>query len=103
LSAVSAQVAISTFTDAITINRLERNLVRLDCKETHPWTFLRDIAKPFVEDAKKKRIEYGMNCDHYESTSTSLIVCRPFWCLPVVVGWPNISLICSLSRAVRRC
>ena len=72
---MSAQVAISTFTDAITINRLERNLVRLDCKETHPWTFLRDIAKPFVEDAKKKRIEYGMNCEHYESTSTPRCVC----------------------------
>lgn len=69
-SYVNIQVAISTFTDAITINRLERNLVRLDCKETHPWTFLRDIAKPFVEDAKKKRIEYGMNCEHYESTLT---------------------------------
>ena len=63
----ATEVAISTFTDAIIINRLQQNQVVLTCVDTHPWTFLRDIALSFAVDAKRQRIEYGMTCEDYES------------------------------------
>ena len=52
----ATEVAISTFTDAIIINRLQQNQVVLTCVDTHPWTFLRDIALSFAVDAKRQRI-----------------------------------------------
>ena len=52
----ATEVAISTFTDAIIINRLQQNQIILTCVDTNPWTFLRDIALSFAVDAKRKHI-----------------------------------------------
>ena len=32
-----SQVALSTFTDLITVNRLDKGQVKLDKQDTHPW------------------------------------------------------------------
>ena len=63
----STEVALSTFTDLITVNKLDKGHVNLDLQETHPWRFFRDVAKPFEIEARHKRSGFGMTCLQYST------------------------------------
>lgn len=63
----STEVALSTFTDLITVNKLDKGHVQLDVQDTHPWRFFRDVARPFEVEARHKRSGFGMTCLDYSS------------------------------------
>jgi signal transduction histidine kinase len=63
----STEVALSTFTDIITVNRLDKGQAKLDKQDTHPWRYFRDVARPFEIEARHKRIGFGMTCLEFNS------------------------------------